>query len=285
MKTTKAKLMRALFCLFVLMICGTVMAQDRYVVTATRLNVRKDASAESAVVGGLSKGDQVDVYSFKGGWAEIGFKEGKAFVAKKYIEKVILSEPEAHIQEENETQPEIVTNETKSSANVTNDDNPNDSRVAAALVFAFGGHNVFKHSQTSSFTMVMECEGGKFISTSSAFYTFGLGLFISSAYSKNAYYTYDASNWGFRIPAHIGYLLGNDKKFHASVRAGVYTNFIVGNKVNKEHVDISFGDRFSWNGGIRFTVGYKEYCLMAEYEFPFQSGGKGVWMFGFLGGF
>ena len=51
---------------------------EKYVVTATYLNVREKASSKSVKVGGLSKGDQVEVYGFKGNWAEIGFKGGKA---------------------------------------------------------------------------------------------------------------------------------------------------------------------------------------------------------------
>lgn len=69
-----------------------VLLSEKYSVTASFLNVRKAASAESAKLGALSKGDQVDVYGFKGNWAEIKFKGSKAFVSKNFIKKVEISE-------------------------------------------------------------------------------------------------------------------------------------------------------------------------------------------------
>lgn len=61
---------------------------EKYAVTAAHLYVRKSASAEAAKLGALSKGDHIDVYGFKGNWAEIRFKGEKAFVGKSFIEKV-----------------------------------------------------------------------------------------------------------------------------------------------------------------------------------------------------
>ena len=60
---------------------------EKYEVTASFLNVRKTASAKAAIVGGLKKGDKVDVYGFEGNWAEIGFKDKKAFVYMEHIKK------------------------------------------------------------------------------------------------------------------------------------------------------------------------------------------------------
>lgn len=275
----KAKLVRALLCLSLMLLFGTAAAQDRYEVTATRLNVRKAASAESAVLGSLSKGDQVDVYSFKGGWAEIEFKNGRAYVAKKYIEKSSQPEEEAvYNEEESDVLPEISSSEPVQQETVAKRNDKDDTRIAGALLFAFGGKNSFK-----STTLVFEFEAGNFISTTSAFYTFGLGLFFSDSRSKVYGYSYETSSWGFRFPVHVGYYVGFHR-FHISARAGVYTNFLVNSKINKEHVDVSFGDRFSWSGGVRVAVGYRNGCLMAEYVFPFKSGSKGVWMFGFLMG-
>lgn len=272
------KLVRGLLSLLVMLSFGSAAAQDRYEVTATRLNVRKAASAESAVLGSLSKGDQVDVLGFKGGWAEIDFKNGTAYVAKKYIEKSKQPDDEAVYDVENESLPEVHTVELENQETVTNQDNTDETRLAGAFLFSFGGKNKFK-----STTLVFEFESGDFISTTNAFYTFGLGLFISDSRGKIAGYSYEASSWGFRLPAHIGYYKGFHR-FHISARAGVYTNFLVNSKMNKEHIDVSFGDRFSWSGGIRVAIGYRNGCLMVEREFPFESGGKGVWMFGFLMG-
>jgi len=66
---------------------------ERYTVTASFLNVRKNASAKATIVGGLKKGDMVDVYGFEGNWAEIGYKDGKAFVYMEHIEKVDIDKP------------------------------------------------------------------------------------------------------------------------------------------------------------------------------------------------
>lgn len=69
------------------------MAQERYVVSAAKLNVKKTASAEAATIGNLVKGTEVDVYGFDGGWAEIKYGDGTAFVAMKLIEKAAMDEP------------------------------------------------------------------------------------------------------------------------------------------------------------------------------------------------
>lgn len=68
-----------------------------YTVTSTRLNVRKQPSAESTVIGGLSKGDTINVRTMKKSWAEIDFKKGIGYVSKSYIEPIqitSIAEPE-----------------------------------------------------------------------------------------------------------------------------------------------------------------------------------------------
>ena len=75
-----------------------------YRVTAPLLNVRKAASAESGVIGGLAKGDTVTVRSLKKSWAEIDFKKGIGYVSRKYIEPIgieytIEPEPQAEVNE------------------------------------------------------------------------------------------------------------------------------------------------------------------------------------------
>ena len=73
-------------------------------VTAPHLNVRKAASSESSVIGGLAQGDTVTVRSLKKSWAEIDFKNGIGYVSKKYIEPIeieytIEPEPQAEVKE------------------------------------------------------------------------------------------------------------------------------------------------------------------------------------------
>lgn len=72
-----------------------IMAQDNgfpstYVVSISRLNVRSGPSANSKVLGVLTQGEKVMVYSINKGWANIEFKEKKAYISIKYIEKVEL---------------------------------------------------------------------------------------------------------------------------------------------------------------------------------------------------
>lgn len=68
-----------------------------YTVTSPRLNVRKQPSGKSAIIGGLSKGDTINVLTLKKAWAEIDFKKGIGYVSTKYIEPIEIediSDPE-----------------------------------------------------------------------------------------------------------------------------------------------------------------------------------------------
>lgn len=97
-------------------------AQDPYEVTASRLNVRKLPSAESAIIGSLSKGDVVNVRELKKSWAKIDFKKDIGYVATKYIQPIQKEWPK-----EPEPEPEIEDNtniqdvENQNIENETND--------------------------------------------------------------------------------------------------------------------------------------------------------------------
>ena len=80
--------LRGLLVFFLILFCSIVQGQEEYIVTASRLNVRKQPSAESAVIGGLSKGDTINVRSLKNSWAEIDFKKSVGYVSRKYIEPI-----------------------------------------------------------------------------------------------------------------------------------------------------------------------------------------------------
>ena len=49
------------------------------------LNIRSKASTKAKVLGTLSKGDAVKVYSIDGDWAKISYDGGTAYVAAKYL--------------------------------------------------------------------------------------------------------------------------------------------------------------------------------------------------------
>lgn len=64
------------------------IAQNLHVVTVSKLNVRKSPSAESAVIGSLSKGDVVNVRELKKSWAKIDFKNSVGYVAAKHLQPI-----------------------------------------------------------------------------------------------------------------------------------------------------------------------------------------------------
>lgn len=74
----------------------TLMAQNgeekqRYIASVS-LNVRSAPSAKAKIIGALSKGQEIEVYSFTNGWAKIQYKEAQAYVSAKYIEKMAIDE-------------------------------------------------------------------------------------------------------------------------------------------------------------------------------------------------
>ena len=78
-------------------------AQGKYEVTATSLNVRKLPSVESAVIGGLSKGDVVNVRELKSSWAEIDYKNTIGYISAKYIcptKEEQVKKPEQEVKNE-----------------------------------------------------------------------------------------------------------------------------------------------------------------------------------------
>lgn len=272
---------KVVFCLAFVLLCGVAFGQEHYVVTAAKLNVRTAASVESAIVGALSKGDDVRVHSFKGSWAEIEFRNGRAFVSKKYIEEFADTETETLFSDETEFEPGPIDNSFEAESTVSNkDDNQTKVRHSGALNIAYGGKNHSGSYSSSSSTFIIEYESGRFFSTTPVLYNLGLGLYFGSAKSSGSGYSYKSSNWGLRIPLHLGYMFGKEDKLHVALRGGVYTSFLIGSKMNKETVKVPFKDRFGWTGSVKATVGYGLFCLTAEYLIPFKSGSEGLWMFG-----
>lgn len=61
---------------------------SRYRCTATTLNVRREPSTGSPVVGQLHRGDYVEVYEIRGGFAHIKYGDSKAWASITYLEKM-----------------------------------------------------------------------------------------------------------------------------------------------------------------------------------------------------
>lgn len=64
-------------------------AATKYYVNYDYLNVRKGPGAHYKYMGRLTAGQQVNVYSLKGGWARIKYKKKKAYVCAYYLSKVV----------------------------------------------------------------------------------------------------------------------------------------------------------------------------------------------------
>lgn len=160
------------------------------------------------------------------------------------------------------------------------------SQPAVALSL-FGNSHKDKDNNANSSRFVGQIEFGLKGKKFPLFGTVGLGLSNTSysadipGYSKR--YTLESNS--LRIPGYVGFLIGDTEKVHASLRGGAVLNYTINSKTNGEKRDLSGTDRTSWNGSVKFAIGYKIVNFMVEYEFPFQSGGKGVWLFGLHGGF
>ena len=66
-------------------IIGSENATGRFIVTASKLNVRDNPYTIKNIVGTLEKGDEVYVYSIVNGWAMIKFNSAFYYVSSKYI--------------------------------------------------------------------------------------------------------------------------------------------------------------------------------------------------------
>ncbi|MBR4561097.1 MAG: SH3 domain-containing protein [Bacteroidales bacterium] len=313
------RILKIMMGLMLVLLCEAAIGQEHYVVTASKAVVKKEASDESSIIGVLWKGDDVYVHAIKGSWAEIDYKKSRAFVLRKYIEKSskpIFTNPSTSSTSPNSSLTFATTTSSNSSNtslssasstssaasesglkpagnnqltaanNATNEveKKPRQTspvRRTQALNFALGGTlGKNKNVKFPSF-YTLESESGSFFASSSVFYNLGLGLYFVDFKTSVSGYSYKSFSWGLRIPAHIGYMFGNEDKFHLALRAGVCTNFLFSQKVNKERVKVAFKDRFGFTGSFKATIGYGVFCLSAEYLLPFKSGSDGgAWMFG-----
>ncbi len=92
-----------LFLMLLLFSSSLSNAQTSFEVMVSRLNVRKLPSAESSVIGSLSKGDVVNVREMNKSWAEIDYKSGIGYVSAKFIQPVLEEQAPEHIVEIEET--------------------------------------------------------------------------------------------------------------------------------------------------------------------------------------
>ncbi len=77
---------KIIFIIVSLFLVITAEANDIYEVTATRLNVRVSPSSTGRIIGGVSKGDQLEVIHINtAGWAKIEYKNRPGYVSSKFL--------------------------------------------------------------------------------------------------------------------------------------------------------------------------------------------------------
>lgn len=149
------------------------------------------------------------------------------------------------------------------------------------ITLGFKGLFNFKNSR-NDFQWIL---GSRFSSNSPMFAGAGFGEMSVRTESEILGNRFDMEQELIRIPICIGFVAPTD--FHLSVEAGPVFNYLARYKVNDEKQDLSGTDRTGWNGWVQFNAGpiikkgsKPAISFMARYEFPFQSGSKGVWLFG-----
>lgn len=79
------KTLLIIFISIILISCNNSDKEQTSVVSASALNIRKDASVDSEIIGKLHKGDIVSIDTIINDFAYITFKDQKGFVAKEYL--------------------------------------------------------------------------------------------------------------------------------------------------------------------------------------------------------
>ena len=171
--------------------------------------------------------------------------------------------------------------QTASTANTGNSTpNGGNSKGRAFFSLPWGFHSSEDHSQ-----LQMQIEYGHIFSEIPLFITPGLGYKNSTVWvatSSSPYYT-NKKKYDFNyitIPIQLGYLIGDIEKIHASISGGAAWNYLISGKYDGSSLDLDGYKRSTWNGSLRFALGWKEYGIMAQYDFPFSSDSDGIWLFG-----
>ena len=246
-------------------------ASGEWVSTGIKAKQKKDTYLASTTTLSVDKADAGEIISKN----PLG-KDEKETEVEENINMVTLTESgENFVQMENNYVTPTYTAE--------KNDSPNAKRGTGGLAMALGGTNLFaRKPEIWSYVFTVNIESGSFISSTPLFYDSGVGLYFNGLSRRLSYSTTsDASSWGMRIPAHFGwYAFGNEEDLHLTLRAGIYTNFLFNSKMDKQSLKVKFKDRFGFDGGVRATLGYKLFCISAEYLFPIKGSGDGAFMFG-----
>lgn len=92
---------------------SSIWGQETYeVVSTSMLNVRSKPTTKSVVLGKLKANDEVKVYSIANSWAEIIYKNKKAYVSSLYLRKINIEDAKSN-EDENTQESPIVISEPK----------------------------------------------------------------------------------------------------------------------------------------------------------------------------
>ncbi len=76
---------------------GSIFGQETYeVVSTSMLNVRSKPTTKSVVLGKLKANDEVKVYSIVNSWAEIIYKNKRAYISSRYLRKINTEDKESY---------------------------------------------------------------------------------------------------------------------------------------------------------------------------------------------
>ena len=135
----------------------------------------------------------------------------------------------------------------------------------------FGEYNIAAHFG-DVFALRLSGDLGKSFEEVPVFVTLGVGM--------TAAFMGDYTSRSLRIPAEVGYFIGDSRKVHMDIRGGIGWNYLTGMDYDGHSVDLSGYSRSSWNGSVRVSFGYHKVSLFGQYDFSFQSGGGGSWYIG-----
>lgn len=156
------------------------------------------------------------------------------------------------------------------------DEKPDEKKGSTSIASTVLALNIKDKSNTFYFSF----EGGNMNDKSHLLLSYGLGLSITNSKYSSSHVKMETRSTVLRLPILFGGIIGDKEKLHVTVRGGVSPNYLIRTKINDEIQDLSGSDRFGCNGVVRGTFGYKGMGLMVEYDIPFKSGAKGMWLFG-----
>lgn len=155
------------------------------------------------------------------------------------------------------------------------------SEEQGSCVFAIG---FGFHPEHNNFGADIGGELGYLFNSTNLFFTIGGRYSTWSTTTGPKNMKIDTETESVLIPLNVGWLFGNKEKFHATLSGGVFCDYLISLKINKEKVKVPDSDKISWNGSGRFSLGYNDVNFYAQYYIPFDSDKTGVLMIGFVAG-